>query len=199
MTSALRKRLHKEDEGFTLIELMVVVLIIAILLAIAIPTFLGARARAQHRAAESNLRNALTAEKTVYTDAQAYVDTLTTTGPSVLSTVEPSLSWLASGAVKGTNQINVTTYVNGTANAAATSATNAPNTVCLIGVSADGTTYGIFDVATADTSGTKFGGTGTFYGSTAAGAATPLACPTGTSTAAVTGTGWGISPSLGGW
>jgi type IV pilus assembly protein PilA len=39
------------EAGFTLIELMVVVLIIAILIAIAIPTFLGARSRAQDRVA----------------------------------------------------------------------------------------------------------------------------------------------------
>jgi prepilin-type N-terminal cleavage/methylation domain-containing protein len=58
----IRESLNK-DEGFTLVELMVVVLIIAILIAIAIPTFLGARQRAQDRAAQSNLRNALTAEK----------------------------------------------------------------------------------------------------------------------------------------
>ena len=54
---------------------MVVVLIIAILIAIAIPTFLGARQRAQDRAAQSDLRNGLTAEKTVYTDNQAYSTT----------------------------------------------------------------------------------------------------------------------------
>jgi prepilin-type N-terminal cleavage/methylation domain-containing protein len=55
----LRRRLQGEREGgFTLIELMVVVLIIAILIAIAVPTFLGARTRAQNRAAQSNPRNA---------------------------------------------------------------------------------------------------------------------------------------------
>lgn len=67
---------------------MVVVLIIAILIAIAIPTFLGARQRAQDRAAQSELRNALTNEKIVYTDSQAY-------DPSTanMKALDPSLDW----------------------------------------------------------------------------------------------------------
>src|SRR2546430_2817507 len=87
MLELLRKR-REDDEGFTLIELMVVVLIIAILIAIAIPTFLGARKRAQDRAVQSELRNALTNEKVTYTDASTY-------DPSTanMKAVEPSLDW----------------------------------------------------------------------------------------------------------
>src|SRR3954471_6267438 len=87
--SNLITRSRDEEDGFTLIELMVVVLIIAILIAIAIPTFLGARQRAQDRAVQSNLRNALTAEKTYYTDNQTYGD-----GPAMTaSNIETSLKW----------------------------------------------------------------------------------------------------------
>ena len=60
------------DAGFTLIELMVVLLIIAILLAIAIPTFLGVSGSANDRAAQSNLTNALTEVKALYQNSQSY-------------------------------------------------------------------------------------------------------------------------------
>lgn len=62
------EHLARDERGFTLIELMIVVLIIAILLAISIPTFLGAQNRARDRSAQSDLRNAVTAAKTVSTD-----------------------------------------------------------------------------------------------------------------------------------
>lgn len=96
----------RDDRGFTLIELMVVVLIIAVLLGIAIPTFLGVRRRAQDRAVQSNIRNAFTAEKALYTDAQQYASStsdLDASGTADIIEVEPSLTYVATNppAVSG--------------------------------------------------------------------------------------------------
>ena len=54
------------DSGFTLIELMVVLLILALLLAIAIPTFLGTSRSAKDRSAQQNLNTALVTSHTVF-------------------------------------------------------------------------------------------------------------------------------------
>ena len=86
-----RDQARSTEDGFTLIELMVVVLIIAILLAIAIPTFLGAQNKAKDRSAQSSLRNGLTAAKTIYTDSSDY----TTADETALGLVEPSLQFAA--------------------------------------------------------------------------------------------------------
>ena len=61
-------RLHEDEDGFTLIELMVVVMILAILIVMGLPTFIGVRARFQNRAAQSDLRNVVLAARILYTD-----------------------------------------------------------------------------------------------------------------------------------
>ena len=152
-------RKRDSEEGFTLIELMVVVLIIAILIAIAIPQFLGARARAQDRAAQSSLRNALTAAKTAYTDASSYG----TATEADLPAIEPSLCYVAAG----TASADVTTC-NG-----ATVATVPSFKVVSVSVtSVAGTDKQIWAAAALSKSGTCFwikdiasgAGAGTFYG-----------------------------------
>ena len=92
------------EAGFTLIELMMVVLIISILIAVLIPTFVGAKTRAQDRAMQSSLRNAFTAAKVVFSDHGDYTQA-TTTG---LAAVEPALTFVAAGAMSpGPNVISV--------------------------------------------------------------------------------------------
>src|SRR5262249_50931149 len=85
-TGARGQRL--DENGFTLIELMMVVLIIAILIAIALPTFIRPRTPASDRATQSALRNGLVAEKIVYTDTQMYY-----VSSAAVQATEPSLGW----------------------------------------------------------------------------------------------------------
>jgi len=93
MTVELRHARHIFDSGFTLIELMAVLLIMAILLAIAIPTFLGVSKSANDRAAQSNLNTAmLNAKATYQSNSQSY-GAPKPVNSTVLKSAEPGLSF----------------------------------------------------------------------------------------------------------
>ena len=77
--------------------------ILGILIAIALPTYLGARTRAQDRAAQTDLRNGYLAAATYYAQAQTFTGFDVPTAQSV----EGSLNWTAGGAAPTGTQIAI--------------------------------------------------------------------------------------------
>ena len=158
-------QVERDDEGFTLIELMVVVLIIAILLAIAIPTFLGARNSANARSAQSNLRNALTAEQTYWTNNQSWDVAPSIATSNSVANEETALKWTNTAGVKPGNTVLVTddTATNGG--------------VILTAASTDNHCYSIEVINAPVTSGAP-AGTYYFDSGTAAASTTGCSVPT---------------------
>jgi type IV pilus assembly protein PilA len=101
ITKRLHMRLRNEESGFTLIELLIVLVIIGVLLAIAVPSYLGFKKRAEKSAAQSNVRAAIPAMEAFYSDNGTYVGAT----PTALRSIDTGL---ASGLV--TSGLTVNTY-----------------------------------------------------------------------------------------
>jgi type IV pilus assembly protein PilA len=106
------------DAGFTLVELMIVMLILAILMAIAIPTFLGVAGSANDRAAQSNLNTATISAKGLFqSQGQSYFTTAVTTSAQFATTLGTSQAGITFTTGPSTQSSTVSVAVSRDGNA----------------------------------------------------------------------------------
>ena len=140
------------DEGFSLVELAVVVVILGVLVAIALPSFLGSRTSAQDRAAQSQIRAVLLAAKAFRLEHGAY-----TVAIADLLAFDPNVAVHAADSTIGVEPW----FAQGT-----------DQTVCLTRTSKSGNLFSVWESVTV----------GTWYGTadlSGGGANCPAAVPAG--------------------
>ena len=162
MQGVLRRA--QEEDGFTLIELMVVVSILAILLVMGTPTFLGVKARFQDRAAQSDARNSVLAARILFTD-QANFSTANE-GSSGLVTIIENQCYVA--AITQSVSSGSPVCVSG-AGTGSLSVSSSASQVAVARMAASNTCFVVVDSLT----GTLYGATTTAANCTGVWAATP--------------------------